>query len=394
MSTLGAIFKSFSGIHGFTRSLDNLSHNLSNINTPGFKGKDVLFRDMASNTEGAGVRHSGEKLRFTQGDIVSTGRDTHLAIDGNGLFVLTDGDKKVFTRAGQFELKNNKLVDSASDLAVQAIKVDNLHQQVLDISAYQYQPPKPTTSISLSGNLKADAPVDSVYPAEDNSSELSFEVYDNQGGKHKFTVSLKKIANKEWQLFVKNSNDVDMLKDANNKIKFNVGGLAIDSKLEFSIKDLQGNDQTIQINIGNGLQGITSLTGAQSKALVKVDDGAPKGDIKSLSFDRHGYLEITYTNNEKVKPYQVLLANVPETQLESIGNGMFAASENAEITYGKPNNGVFGVIRGGSIEQSNINMSKEFAEIVVVQRGYQATAQLINVTSQMLEELYNSTRGR
>ena len=132
---LGALYKAMSGLNAFTKGLDNLSNNVANLNTTGYKANDVFYRELTGKGDsgnsnetgsqiltGQGVEVGGTKVRFADGELAETGEDTDLAISGNGLFILRDGTDEYYTRAGEFELDSDGyLVDPGTGLRVAKI---------------------------------------------------------------------------------------------------------------------------------------------------------------------------------------------------------------------------------------------------------------------------------
>src|SRR6478736_110832 len=108
-----ALFNSLSGLFSFSRSLNTVSNNVANMNTPGFRGSDAFFSNING---GRGSRIAGEGLRTKAGDIRQTGNSTDLAVDGDGYFILRDTDGNFFyTRAGQFRFNDQGvLVDTVN----------------------------------------------------------------------------------------------------------------------------------------------------------------------------------------------------------------------------------------------------------------------------------------
>ena len=114
----------------------------------------------------------------------------------------------------------------------------------------------------------------------------------------------------------------------------------------------------------------------------------------AADFDGEGQLVIRYSNGETEVLHQLALATTrdPNT-LVRVGDSMFSAPGDVKLDFGHAGAGRFGQIEAGSLELSNVEMSKEFAEIIIVQRGYQASSQVMNVANEMIQELYNSVRG-
>lgn len=127
MSLIGTLTSGVSAMRSFTKALEVIGNNVSNVNTVGFKGSTVSFADSFSNTlrssapssgttsnqsatqVGTGVRLSQIGTRFTQGALSTTGLNTDLGVSGNGFFLVSNpADGQVFaTRAGNFRVDDN-----------------------------------------------------------------------------------------------------------------------------------------------------------------------------------------------------------------------------------------------------------------------------------------------
>jgi len=144
MTTFSSIYTSLTGLAGFSEALNVISNNVANLNSPGFKASEVLFRDLGpfgagsdSNSSsglddnpGQGTKYDGSLQDFSQGTFQSTGNPTDLAINGNGFFVLKDSKGQIFyTQNGQFTFDaNGYLIDSASKSRVQALSNGQLSE--------------------------------------------------------------------------------------------------------------------------------------------------------------------------------------------------------------------------------------------------------------------------
>jgi flagellar hook protein FlgE len=133
-----ALFNAVSGLTAISESLNVIGDNLANVNTPGFKASTALFETVFSQTLtgatvptgnllgtnpvqlGLGVTVATIGRNFTQGSLNSTGSLSDLAIQGNGFFILSDGQSMGFTRDGSFGIAvDGTLVDPATGLRVQ-----------------------------------------------------------------------------------------------------------------------------------------------------------------------------------------------------------------------------------------------------------------------------------
>jgi flagellar hook protein FlgE len=72
---------------------------------------------------------------------------------------------------------------------------------------------------------------------------------------------------------------------------------------------------------------------------------------------------------------------------------LYTAGPDVKLSYGKPTSGRLGKIVGGSLEQSNVDLTRELTEMIIVQRGYQASSRVLTITDSMLQQLYSSTGG-
>ncbi len=117
--------------------VDVIAANIANVNTTGFKGSRVTFQEVLSQTlryarapqlpygglnpmqVGLGVRLGGIDTIFTQGSLQATGRPGDLAIEGDGFFILSDGEVNYYSRDGILDNWNNILVNVSTGLAVQ-----------------------------------------------------------------------------------------------------------------------------------------------------------------------------------------------------------------------------------------------------------------------------------
>ena len=124
-------------------------------------------------------------------------------------------------------------------------------------------------------------------------------------------------------------------------------------------------------------------------------DGRTKGLLVDSRFNDEGQLVLTYSNEDVQKSYTVALAHFGDlNDLVPVGDSQFRLQSGGGMLLGSPGDQGLGNIQGGHIELSNVELSREFADIIIVQRGYQASSQVLNVTNQILEELYNSVKGQ
>ena len=75
--------------------------------------------------------------------------------------------------------------------------------------------------------------------------------------------------------------------------------------------------------------------------------------------------------------------------LEAQGGNLLRMAAGDKPVLGTGQNGVFGAIAGGQIEASNVDLTAQFSELIVTQRGYQASSQVISTANEMLQQLFD-----
>jgi len=383
-----ALFNSLSGLFSFSRSLNTVSNNVANMNTPGFRGSDTFFENVDG---GRGTRISGEGLRTGAGDLRQTGTPTDLAINGNGYFILRDDSGNLYyTRAGQFRFNDQGILsDSVTGYSVMSIdSAGNL--STIDLDAYRTLPPQATSAVNMIGNIGPGTPSVSVG---------SIRIYDKSGALHTLTATLTDntaVTPGSYLVVVKDEAGT-IVSATGAEIRFATDGTpqATFNKLTLNMTYL-GAAQTVTMNFGTpgAFDGATRLSGIASNLGSQVVDGHPLLGVTNLSFDDKGILQLIYSSSEKRSGPQVALASFPnESQLELVGGRLIAGNSVQQREIGRPGEGIFGKIAGGSLELANVDLTQEFADMIIIQRGYQASSRVMTVSNQMIEELYNSTRG-
>ncbi len=178
-----ALSAGVTGLQAHQKMIDVAGNNLANVNTTAFKASSITFSELLSETikkasqptstvggtnpqqMGTGVGVAGITPNMTQGSIVNTGNPLDLALEGEGYFVVSDGQQSIFTRAGAFAVDANSImVDPSTGYRVQRIGAigENDGFQVAGDSDLRvpYGVPMPaqlTSTVTVSGNLSSDA---------------------------------------------------------------------------------------------------------------------------------------------------------------------------------------------------------------------------------------------
>ena len=215
---MASLFAGVSGLRNHMVRMNLVGDNIANINTVGFKGGRVTFREALvqtlkgasrpSNTSGGtnpvqlglGMQVATVDNRFTQGGLETTGQLTDLALQGSGFFILSDGVQEYYTRAGAFGLdSNSNLVNPANGFYVQG-KMANTDGTIPATTAIgnivlpfgQQDPAKATTQIFLANNLNSTATTAeaSLFSAgTTNIDSVTGIASDGAGGQHNLTIT-------------------------------------------------------------------------------------------------------------------------------------------------------------------------------------------------------------
>jgi len=373
----------------YSKSLDNVSNNIANMNTPGYRGNDAFMRSVGGE-QGYGTSLEDIGARQQAGEIRQTGNQTDLAVVGEGYFIVQDeSGENYYTRAGQFKFnEDSQLVDALSGYQVMAL-TEGGDLEGFSIADQRVLPPEATSEITFAGNLSSSS--------TDFESE-AFEIFSADGEMHELRIRLTNnsaVLLNSWSGELVDASDtvIDTF-----ELRFNVDGSPqTDFNAYTGAVTLGADPQDLTISFGEagGFEGVTHFSGSTSTLASAVEDGHGALGIANLSFDGEGIIQLQYTNGDDVAGQQVALASFyDQSELISVDGSVFKARPAQDISLGVAQSEQFGVIRDKSIELSNVDLTQEFADILIIQRGYQASSKVMGVANELIEQLYNSTSGR
>lgn len=386
----GAIYVGLSGLNAYSQGLQQVSNNVTNLNSSGFKGSTVTFTDLVSVSGSGGLSYSaggapsgngvniGEtSLNFKQGDLRQTDRDLDLAIDGSGFLVLMRGEEVVYARTGSFQVdKDGYIVLAGTDYRLATL--DSSGKAVsLSIDTARTSPPEKTTTIKFADNLSSTATTFSL---------ADVRVYDSSGKDHIWQIQFTKTADatvNEWTVKVTDSAGTVI---GEQTLRFNQGIVdPTTSKLVFA-NDAAGLSVTLDYS-----QGVTSFSGGQVSTLRTASvDGFGLGTITSVSVNEQGKLEIGYSNEQKKELGPLALADFRDPQaLEQRSGGLFVDDRGlARRELLTAEDSRVGRVLSRRLEASNVDLARQFGDLILIQRGFQASSQIISVSNDMIQQLF------
>ncbi|WP_319561870.1 flagellar hook protein FlgE [Marispirochaeta sp.] len=461
-----SLYAGVSGLQNHQTRMDVIGNNISNVNTIGFKKGRVNFQDMLSQTMSGAARPTDElggvnpkqvglgmtiaaiDTIHTQGSLQTTGVMTDIAIQGNGFFILREGDQEVYTRAGAFGLdEEGTLVNPANGLKVQGwmaqevegLTMINTASDVGDITipVGGKDPASGTSEVYLACNLDkriGEIPPD-AGPAEALQGTWTIDktVYDDFGNTHTMRINFTKAvgapnswdavvtmnpdetgadtantlaevgaANNETATFTVNFNNLGTLEsvtDAQGDIL--TDGL-LQTQISFDVPDANPDAegavlrQTFNLNLGEVGSVVSSMTQFAEKSSTKAfsQNGYPMGYLETFKIDQSGMITGVYSNGTNRTIGQVALASfINPGGLEKAGESTYMVTNNS----GDPNiseSGVAGKGKfiAGALEMSNVDLAEQFTDMIVTQRGFQSNSKTIQTSDQMLQELLTLKR--
>lgn len=392
---LRSMYSGVSGLRNHQTRLDVIGNNIANVNTIGFKSSRVTFKDLFSQTLRAATSAHGDRggsnpiqvgLGMTlasidtnhgDGSIQYTGKATDLAIEGSGFFIIRDGNTLMYTRAGNFDLdEEGYLVVPGTGLRVQGLDlaagVDGKLTDIRVSTGATYNP-MATERVEFANNLDTEAKDDAA------TVTTSFEVYDSLGRLHMVSIT-----------FTKDPDENKWTWDAS----IGADPLATSEEIEFDKHgQIKGTDEFTLNWVGDGLADpldfkldFKAVTGAAGKTSLSVPyrDGAPQGSLKSYSIDGAGKIVGEFSNGLINDVGQIALARFANPSgLMKVGNTAFVESNNSGLKQiGQAGTAGFGSIASSSLEMSNVDLSLEFTEMIVTQRGLQANSRIITTSDE------------
>ena len=134
--------------------------------------------------------------------------------------------------------------------------------------------------------------------------------------------------------------------------------------------------------------------GSASNLTDQTQDGFASGSFQSLSVDSEGRVVAQFTNGQTRTLAQVVLNRFtnPNGLTRSGENGFAETIDSGAPLAGAPTNNGLGRLLSKTIEQSNVDLGKEFVDMIITQRAFQANSRAITTSDEMLQELVNLKR--
>ncbi len=434
-----SLWSAVSGLNTHQLEMDVIGNNISNVNTTAFKSSATGFQDVLYQT----IKNSGAPgdNRFStnadqvglgakmgsifaniskQGSAVMTNNVFDLMINGDSFFVISpDSTTQNFSRDGSFT------IDAEGDLVTQnngyyvmgvmgdggvadgaaVTKIKVIERQAMPdkndptvMREVDYMPGAPTEAAYMKGNI------DSEDPALKEGKGLMLEIYGNDGNpytlKYKidnagdddistFNLTLSSIVDSEGKIVMSKAADpINLVYDKHN------GGLLSAPAIQVTLSGDEGTIGSFELDLSNTTNFASSMASHSSTIYAYKGDteglrmGYPEGELTGISFGDDGSIYGRYSNGQTVKKAQIAVAEFSNAMgLEQVGNNLYAQSLNSGTAQIMDITKNGGYLNSGYLEGSNVDLAKEFTDMITTQRGFQANSRVITTSDEMLQIL-------
>jgi len=438
MSLFGAMTTAISGLNAQSRALGNVSNNLANSQTVGYKRVDTSFINLVtqssrSSNSSDSVRARPDYTNSVQGTVEQSDSASSLAISGQGFFSVaaSQGEKngvEVFderqfvTRAGDFQVNTKGYLVNSSGYYLQGWPLggtgepDRTALAPLQISGQLFNPVA-TSLIELAANLPADGvtPVNTQLP-----------LYDALGSSHVANLTFTPVTTpgpppagtSQWDLQIAlpdeavpttrtvrlqfgataappvDAGTLGGFTTANN-LTPGTTALGDAATLAFST-DLGEGNQDIVLNLGKigAAGGLTQFAAREFSVRNIAQNGVPPGSYSALQIADNGNITVNYDNGQSrvVGRIPLVTFSDPNALQRLDGQAFMRTVESGEARVTDVATDGAGQLVGGSIERSNVDIASEFTKLIVAQRAYTANTKVVTTADELLQDTINMKR--
>lgn len=411
---MGNFSIALSGLQADSVALNTIGNNLANLNTTAYKGQTTSFEDLFYQQigqsgsgdaiqVGAGTRVSGTSTDFTEGTILpdSNANSAAMALDGNGFFLVEQNGVQSLTRAGNFELSSNgDLITQDGQqvmgyAAVNGVVNQNSSLTPITIPVGVNEGAQATQNFSVTANLNSGATVGTAF-----SSPV--QIFDSLGQSHQATVNYTKTATNTWSYSVTlpagdatgvpTNNTGTLTFDSSGKLTSPSGSV---SNITFPGLTDGASDLSFNWNLNDpaGNPTITQLASASTNT-GNIQDGFTSGTYQKFTVDSSGVITAQFSNGRNSTIGQIAVATVANTAgLTASGSNNFTTTAaSGQATIGVAGAGGRGTLDDGALEQSNVNISTEFSNLIVAQRAFEANSKTVTTFDTVSQDVLSMIR--
>jgi len=411
---MGSFSIALSGLDADSTALNTIGNNLANLNTTAYKGETTSFETLFSQELGqsgsgdpiqigAGTKVSGTTTDFSGGTLLpdSDTNNSDMALDGDGFFVVEQNGQQSLTRAGNFQVANNGALttqDGQSVLGYPAtggVVSTNTNPQPITLPVGTTEGAQATQNISVTVNLNSNATGGDQFTTP-------VQIFDSLGQAHQATITYDKTGTNTWSYSVSLPSG-----DATGTPVNNTGTLTFDSSGNLtsptgtvsgiSFPGLADGASNLTFNWNLNGSGptptITQLASANTNGPVN-QDGFASGNYTGFTVDPSGVIQAQFSNGNKVTIGQVAVASVANEQglVATGGNNFQTTAASGQAVAGVAGTGGRGRVDDSELEESNVNISTEFSDLIVAQRAFEANSKTVTTFDTISQDVIAMVR--
>ncbi len=434
MSIFSALRAGVSGLNANSSALASISDNIANVGTNGYKRAQTEFSALlgsqnvnASVYVAGGVTTSVRRFVDAEGPRAQTQRSTDLAIAGQGFFAVTDdeqaqtgADGGLFTRSGSFSLNSEGRLVNSQGYTLLGAPITRGGPPPDPSSLAALRPinlagvgasARASTQVGVSGNLDARLPVttrtyangDFVTGASTPDVERTIEIIDSLGTPRSLTLAFQRISANpnqfQAEVSVRPVTDVSpigtnpqgfvaagVLEFDSNGALTNVPASLSSLNIPFSNSTGAAAPQALALDLSNFTQ-FAAPTGVSSV----TTDGSLPGDLTGLVVARDGTLTAQFSNGQSQDLFLIPVATFlnPNGLQAERGAAFRITPESGDFTLNTAGQAGAGLVQSNTLEESNVDLGTEFSNLIITQRAYSASSQIIRTADELLQELIN-----
>lgn len=419
-----SVYTSLSGLNAASTQLGVTSNNLANVSTTGFKSSRADFGDIVAQsafqtagTPGLGTALRGMDQQFTQGSFETTGESLNMAISGQGFFVTStssSGGAQSLTRDGSFGTNDQGFVVDKTGGYLQGFPVDpsgNVTASGMGgLTALRVPETSgtaaATSAITEAVTLPASADLPASRSAYSGGTAYAFSpndpdsynyssnttIYDGSGNPLQATTYFVRTSapsdtdpNSTWQAHLVINGQEAPAADGGN-LSFDGSGNLDPTKSKLSFTPA-GSTSPLTVDFGTATK-----QGGTNFALTGVSqNGTAVGSLGGVTVGQDGSVSASYSDGSVRAIGRVAIANVinPGGLTESGDNRWRVTPQSGEPTVAGANSSGMGLIKSGSLEVSNVDVTSELVNLIQAQRNFQANAKAIDTANQLTETAVN-----
>ena len=428
-SLLGSLYTATMGVNAQSTKFGTISDNIANVRTNGYKANDTQFATLVAGRQPyiadfftGGVIPNNRQLLLSQGVLKATESSTDIGISGKGFYAVAargglntesgtrlPGTDVLNTRAGSFQIDKDGYMVNVAGFALMGEKltdadITNNGGNIPDVKATSPADLVPVRfdsnpDLTITGQATTVVRVEANIPATDavgTARDIFVQVYDSAGATYDVNLKATKTAINTWAVAAvsakNNASDAATVtvSPVPTIFTFNSdGSLASPTGPQtlgsFAISN--GSTMSPQFNFTGGAPAGGKLT--QIGDVIAVtgasQDGYPTGARAGIVIDANGVVKEQFTNGVFVTRFRIPIVDyINAPGLEARSGNVWATSETSGTpVVGAANGGSNGLIQAQTLEDSTVDLSNEFAEMIVTQRAYSANTKTLTTADEM-----------